>query len=182
MITKLLSCCLILLNFGCHLKQIPSSSLNSLNKNNLKRFHLKILDTEQKDVSLASLQKNHEHSVIYHFFASWCQSCREELTQLAKEKLKLDPKLILIHISIDENSAIAKDVLNQSGFDSYSLVMDSKAQLLKESGISALPGSIGFNRKGEVFLFQKGPGLITSLRESPNKLIKESAFRRKQLF
>lgn len=146
--------------FSCTAKSRLQTPTREQSEVSLKIFSKPLQDTQGREVSLAKLQAS-EHSppVAYHFFASWCQSCREEIATLTKISASGNPSVKIVHISLDETKEDAEAVLKESGLQNQNLIMDPGGSILTSLGEKSIPFTVAFNSQGELKIYEEGPVL-----------------------
>ena len=77
--------------------------------------------------------------VLVHFFATWCEPCREELASLsALVKARGDEKLAVLAVNVAEVPARVRRFLETSPVD-YPVLLDADRAVTKAWGVSGLP-------------------------------------------
>lgn len=91
------------------------------------------------DLSLDTLRGR---AVIVHFFATWCEPCREELPSLQRLATRLDGKPVaLVAISVAEGPPRVRRFL-QSTPVTFPVLLDQDRAVARAWNISALPSTV----------------------------------------
>lgn len=116
---------------------------------------LLLTDVSGKSESLNSILKMSKGSLVYvDFWASWCSPCRDAMPDskmLVKEFMEKNIKFI--YLSIDKNKelwAIACKVEKLSGPESYLVMNQSSASILKQIKMTEIPKYILFDKNGNL--------------------------------
>lgn len=104
-------------------------------------FHLR--DIDNAAVSLADARGD---VVIVHFFATWCEPCREELPALHRLVERSDPaRLQVISISVAEVGARVRRFIETLPVG-FPVLLDGDRAIAKAWKVSSLPTSIILDR------------------------------------
>jgi peroxiredoxin len=119
------------------------------------------LDLDGNPVALGQLLAKHgTRGAVVQFWASWCESCRAELKELAASQAKLaDAGIAVMLVDIlDEPEAVAK-VVKELGLERLPLARDANGSVASRVGLVgksskdlSLPLTIAVNAKNEVKL------------------------------
>ena len=107
------------------------------------------LDTlEGKTVSLSEIT---DKPTLLVFWATWCPHCRSELPVVEKVYKDLNPKGVnIIGVSLDENSAKARDFVRGNHISFPIAVAGTKSNLLGSYGITGIPTVFVLDKGGVV--------------------------------
>src|SRR5688572_4075747 len=120
--------------------------------------------TQIDESDLKDLLKPNGKPLLINFWATWCESCREEFPDLVKIGTDYKGKIDLITVSLDELSEINGEVpkfLKQmkSASPAYLLKTadeDAAIGLVSKDWQGALPFTILFNAQGETIYSKQG--------------------------
>lgn len=94
------------------------------------------------DARTVDLQSLHGQIVIVHFFATWCEPCREELPALQRLAARLDPRSVkIIAISVAEVGLRVQRFLEATPV-SFPVLLDQDRAVAKAWNISTLPSTV----------------------------------------
>ena len=111
-------------------------------------------DMKGAPVTLSSFRGK---TVLLNFWATWCDSCREETPALEELRARLGPKgLVLLGVSLDEDAAKAVPPFLKEFKATYPvLVADRKA--VADYAVRGLPTTFLVDRDGRVVRRWVGP-------------------------
>jgi peroxiredoxin len=109
------------------------------------------LDNLNKErVSLADLRSD---VVIVHFFATWCEPCRDELPALRRLVERSDPKrLRVLTISVAEVDVRVRNFVEKVPVN-FPILLDRDRSVAKSWNVSALPTTYILDRNLKAQLF-----------------------------
>jgi peroxiredoxin len=110
-----------------------ASDLRSIDGPEKPAFSL--LDLAGNDVSLAAFRGQ---IVFVHFFATWCEPCREEIPALQRLADRTKPGATVIAISVADNDQRLRKFFAQTPV-SFPVVQDRDRAIAKSWDVSALP-------------------------------------------
>ena len=110
------------------------------------------LDLSGKPVSLAAWRGK---PVLVDFWASWCAPCIAEIPHLIALQKKLDGRLKIVGISMDDDRASARDVATRYPFN-YPLAMGDAALGKRYGEVLGLPALFLIGRDGRVLKSWRG--------------------------
>lgn len=79
--------------------------------------------------------------ILVHFFASWCEPCREELPALGRLAARGGPGMKVMAIAVADNDAPLRRVLEATGV-TFPVLLDRDRAVVKAWTISTLPSTI----------------------------------------
>lgn len=81
-----------------------------------RMFDFMLKDASGKTLTLAALRGK---TVLLHFWASWCTTCRGELPQFVRlrERLRARPDIVFVFTQLREEAALARDWLTRERLD-----------------------------------------------------------------
>lgn len=118
-------------------------------------FQRKFLDQNQVDVGHAG--NDSRTLTIYHFFASWCSSCREELIHIPEILPSIPDSVKMIFVSIDPEMKDALSAFKQKTLSKIHVTHDPNGDLLKKLGKKSIPATFIFNHKNQLIADVSGP-------------------------
>ncbi len=93
-----------------------------------------------------SLADTHADIVVVHFFATWCEPCREELPALRRLVERSNPaQLRVISISVAEPGVRVRSFVEKLPVN-FPILLDSDRAVAKSWGVSALPTTFILDR------------------------------------
>ena len=107
-------------------------------------------------------------NIVINFWASWCDSCEEEIEILndLKSKYPDQENTVFLAINAGDTERAAQHFVDKTKF-SYSVVMDSDKAIAKKFGILGLPQTIVISALGEiVYQNSKPPKDLNMLKVS----------------
>lgn len=121
--------------------------------------------------------------LLVNFWATWCDSCREEFPDLVKLDTEYRGKIDFITISLDELSEINRDVPKflsdmKAEMPAYLLKAqddDAAIAIVSKSFTGALPFTILFGPAGKQTYFRQGKVKLDVLRAELDKLVAPTA-------
>jgi peroxiredoxin len=100
-------------------------------------------DLNMKPVSLADLRSD---IVVVHFFATWCEPCREELPALNRLVARSDPShLRVVSISVAEVDVRVRNFVEKIPVG-FPVLLDRDRSVAKSWNVSALPTTFILDR------------------------------------
>jgi peroxiredoxin len=100
-------------------------------------------DLNRRPVSLAD---RHSEIVVVHFFATWCEPCREELPALNRLAERSDPaKLHVLAISVAEVDVRVRNFVEKLPVN-FPVLLDRDRGVAKAWNVSALPTTFILDR------------------------------------
>lgn len=84
--------------------------------------------------------------VLLHFFASWCEPCREELPALRRLAERGGPGVKVIAVAVADNEAALRRVADAAGIN-FPILMDSDRAVARAWSISALPSTVALDSR-----------------------------------
>ena len=98
--------------------------------------------------------------LLVHFWASWCEPCLEEFPDLSEFSHQNKSQIRVLAISIDDEERDIYNFLKSFRVESsphFQIVWDRDKKLSKTFGLSLLPESYVFSKKGELIRKLFGP-------------------------
>jgi thiol-disulfide isomerase/thioredoxin len=85
--------------------------------------------------------------VLVNFWATWCSSCRREMTDLAKLRQDYSPEeLLILSVSLDSNSKVIPHFLGQ--FEPNFPIYRNDQGVAQRFEVSTIPKTMIYNNKG----------------------------------
>jgi len=80
-------------------------------------------------------------AILVHFFASWCEPCRDELPALKRLSERGAPGLTVVAIAVADNDLRLRRLLDEIGV-TFPVLIDSDRAAARAWSISALPSTV----------------------------------------
>lgn len=112
----------------------------------IQDFRLETLDHERFYMS-----EQRGKVVVLMFWATWCTSCKKELTELAPffDSFVSDALAVAAVNTDPENRDKVNEILEQLGIG-YTILLDREAGLLSKLGFDAVPATVIIDREGGI--------------------------------
>ena len=94
-------------------------------------------------------------AVLVHFFASWCEPCREELPALGRLASRGAPSLKVLAIAVADVDAPLRRLLDSTGV-TFPVLMDRDRAVARAWSISTLPSTVILDARHEPRLISEG--------------------------
>lgn len=94
-------------------------------------------------------------AVLVHFFASWCEPCREELPALGRLASRGAPGLKVVAIAVADVDAPLQRLLDTTGV-TFPVLMDRDRAVARAWSISTLPSTVILDARHEPRLISEG--------------------------
>jgi len=94
-------------------------------------------------------------AILVHFFASWCEPCREELPALGRLASRGAPGLKVVAIAVADVDAPLRRLLDASGV-TFPVLMDRDRAVARAWSISTLPSTVILDARHEPRLMSEG--------------------------
>jgi len=91
-----------------------------------------------------------------HFWATWCQPCRDEMPLLIALNERLKDKLVILAVAVDSSESDINKFFGDQRPD-FPILIDSKHQVASLYGISQFPETLLINADGQVSALYVGP-------------------------
>ncbi|MFA6265556.1 MAG: TlpA disulfide reductase family protein [Pseudolabrys sp.] len=91
--------------------------------------------------SAIALASESGEAILVHFFASWCEPCREELPALQRLAERGHPGIKILAISVADVDAPLRRLLDATGV-TFPVLMDRDRAVARSWDISALPSTV----------------------------------------
>jgi len=111
--------------------------------------NLKLFDIDEEEIDLKDLKGK---IVVVNFWATWCPPCRREMPSLQRlyNKTK-EQNVVILAVNVGEDGEKADDFLaNISPEITFSTLLDTNAQAMKDWKVQGLPSTFIVNKKGQV--------------------------------
>jgi len=103
-------------------------------------------DLEDRPVSLSSFRGR---LVLLHFWATWCPTCREEMTIL-DEAARAHPRtLVILGVNLGEKRSKVATYVNESGI-TFPILLDARGKVAAAYGVLSLPITLVIAPDGRV--------------------------------
>lgn len=119
-----------------------------------------------------SLAEQSGDTILVHFFASWCESCRDELPALKRLADRGAPGLRVIAIAVADVDAPLRRLIEATGV-TFPVLMDRDRAVARAWSISALPSTVVLNAGHESRLIVESDFAWDTV--DPTKLIERLA-------
>ncbi|MBS0536068.1 MAG: TlpA family protein disulfide reductase [Proteobacteria bacterium] len=94
-------------------------------------------------------------AVLVHFFASWCEPCRDELPALERLARRGGPGVKVVAIAVADIDAPLRRLIDAAGA-TFPVLMDRDRAVARAWSISTLPSTVVLNAKREPRLIAEG--------------------------
>ena len=152
-----------------------SQHQQNLFQNSLGKEHhfVKLLDPSS-GINLSSECK--KRYCVVHFWASWCESCKNELLDLHdfKNLLRLIPVDIKVFsITYKDKVESSQELLKQLGLPSLNVYYggESNETIEKVYGLTGVPETMFVEPGGRIYRHIRGPIHLNDMRKIVNKMI-----------
>lgn len=88
-----------------------------------------------------SLSRQVGDAILVHFFASWCEPCRDELPALKRLSDRGAPGLKVVAIAVADNDSPLRRLLDETGV-TFPVLKDQDRAVARAWSISALPSTV----------------------------------------
>ncbi|HWK96836.1 MAG TPA: TlpA disulfide reductase family protein [Pseudolabrys sp.] len=88
-----------------------------------------------------SLSRQSGEAILIHFFASWCEPCREELPALKRLAHRGAPDLQVVAVAVADNDSRLRRLLDETGV-TFPVLKDDNRAVARAWSISALPSTV----------------------------------------
>ena len=113
----------------------PAEASELKRTNEFSKPHFSLQDLSGKSVPLNAFKGR---TVLVHFFATWCEPCREELPALSRFLGRASPNVSVIAISVAEVDPRVRRFFEQMPVD-FPVLLDRDRAVAKSWNVSALP-------------------------------------------
>jgi peroxiredoxin len=112
-----------------------------------------VFNLDDLDRRVVSLADQRSEIVIVHFFATWCEPCRDELPALNRLVARTDPaKLRVLTISVAEVDVRVRNFVEKLPVN-FPVLLDRDRSVAKSWNVSALPTTFILDRTLTARLF-----------------------------
>lgn len=104
------------------------------------------------DQSSTSLHDYLGHkTIVINFWASWCDSCEEEMPQLLnlQKKYSASPDVVFIGIDVGDSPRAAQKFVSKMGY-TYRILLDGDKSITKKFGIVGVPQTLVISPAGKI--------------------------------
>lgn len=88
-----------------------------------------------------ALTDQHADTILVHFFASWCEPCRDELPALQRLASRGAPGTKVLAIAVADNDASLRRLIDATGV-TFPVLMDRDRAVARAWSISTLPSTV----------------------------------------
>lgn len=103
-----------------------------------------------------SLEQYKGQTVLLHFWATWCQPCREEMPLLISLSQRLKNKLVILAVTVDSSASEVKAFFGDFKPD-FPILLDLKHQVASLYGIRQFPETLLIGPDGKISELYRGP-------------------------
>jgi peroxiredoxin len=107
------------------------------------------------DGTTHSLAAPRDRTVLVHFFATWCEPCREELASLSHLARTSSTTLSVVAVNVAEVPVRVRRFLDTTPVD-FPVLLDTDRTITRAWGVAALPTTFVLDRKLVARLFVAG--------------------------
>lgn len=93
--------------------------------------------------------------VIVNLWATWCPPCRREMPLLMHAQAS-NPAVVFIFANQGESALNVQQYLTQANIDISNVILDSRLEIARLAGSSALPTTLFFDRTGKLYSRRMG--------------------------
>ena len=117
-------------------------------------FDLNLQDLDSRTVNLSDFKGN---IVFLNFWASWCQSCRDEMPLMQKlyNRFKTSDFAVLA-VSLQEPASAVRDFFAQQKL-AFTALLDSDGKARSSFGVGTIPTTFILDKKGRIISRAVGP-------------------------
>ena len=105
-----------------------------------------LADLDGRPVTLSSFKGR---LVLLHFWATWCPTCREEMTILEEGARAHPETLVILGVNLGEKRSKVAAYVRESGI-SFPILLDARGKVAASYGVLALPITLVIDRDGRV--------------------------------
>jgi cytochrome c biogenesis protein CcmG, thiol:disulfide interchange protein DsbE len=125
-----------------------------------------LIDFDGREARLSSLRS---YPLVVHTWASWCPYCAAELMHLANLEREHQGDIYVVAINRGESLAEARTYTAAlEGVENVHFLLDPSDTYYKSIGGYAMPETVFYKSRGEIFFHQRGP---MSSREADTKIL-----------
>ena len=118
------------------------------------------------------LAKNKGKVVMLNFFATWCPPCQVEVPDLvAVNKKYADKGVLIISLSVDEDSKVVAPFMKKMGMD-YPVYMAGR-DITKAFQVSSIPHNVFYAKDGQRVISEPGIADTEMMEMVFNKLLEQ---------
>lgn len=103
-----------------------------------------------------SLEQYKGQTVLLHFWATWCQPCREEMPLLVSLSQRLKNEIVILTVAVDSSESDVKSFFGDFKPD-FPVLLDLKHEVASRYGISQFPETMLIGPDGNVQALYLGP-------------------------
>jgi peroxiredoxin len=103
-------------------------------------------DLEDRPVTLSSYQGR---LVLLHFWATWCPTCREEMTILEAAARAHAGRLVILGVNLGEKRSKVSAYVKESGI-TFPILLDGRGKVASAYGVLSLPITLVIGPDGRV--------------------------------
>src|SRR5437773_4997825 len=103
-------------------------------------------DLDGRPVELSSFKGR---LVLLHFWATWCPTCREEMTILDEAARAHAGRLTILGVNLGEKRSKVATYVKESGI-SFPILLDARGKVAAAYGVLSLPITLVIGRDGRV--------------------------------
>jgi peroxiredoxin len=103
-------------------------------------------DLEGRPVSLSSFGGR---LVLLHFWATWCPTCREEMTILDQAARAHAGKVVILGVNLGEKRATVASYVEKTGL-TFPILLDTRGKVASAYGVLSLPITLVISPDGRV--------------------------------
>jgi len=103
-------------------------------------------DLDGRPVTLSSFKGR---LVLLHFWATWCPTCREEMTLLEETARAHPDRLVILGVNLGEKRSKVAAYVKQTGI-TFPVLLDGRGKVASAYGVLSLPISLVIGPDGRV--------------------------------
>lgn len=102
--------------------------------------------------------------VVINLWATWCPPCRREMPVLMHAQASM-PQVVFVFANQGEPALTVRHYLAQANVNIANVILDSRLDIARIAGSSALPTTLFFNKTGELHSIRRGALSAATLAE-----------------
>lgn len=121
-------------------------------------------DETPPDFTLTSIEGTPFHladvlgqkNIVINFWASWCDSCEEEIPKLTTLRSTAPADTVFLGINAGDSHSAAQKFINHTHYN-YQILLDAQKSVAKLYGVLGLPQTLVINKSGQIVYRESTP-------------------------